>query len=341
MAMRTACGILVLLAIAATVPDAQALDVGDTAPAPQVESWVGGTALTAEAMKGKILVVEFWATWCQPCRRTAPHLNKVHAKYKDKGVVVMGITEEKEGTVAKFLKTVSMDYHVGIDKKGKTNNTYMNGVPGIPHAFVVGRDGKVAWHGHPLGELERVVEQMVAGTFDVERSKTLAALKHKLQAVARGRDNEKIMAVVDETITKVPDDPAAYRIKRAMLQRAGKNDEAWATLLAMAQGCAGDYNVLIEVALTLCVSPDLGRRDLPKALELVKKAVDVAEKEKARALAALARVHYEMGHVALAAKAAADAAKQAEGKDKERFESHAGFYRNELKRRKKDPDTKL
>lgn len=335
---RTA--VAIVLAAMLACASAFALDVGDAAPPLTVRKWVGNTPVTLESAKGKVLVVEFWATWCAPCRQTIPQINKLHKKYGDKEVVFVGVTEEEEAPARKFMETVAMDYHVGLDTGGKTNDAYMKNIPGIPHAFVVDREGKVVWHGHPLARLDRVVEQLVAGKFDMARAKKLSDLRDKLAEVARGRDSEKILAALDEAIKAVPDDPDAYRFKRAILNDQGKTDEAWAMLLAMAAGCAKDSDVLIEVAVTIATVGDLDRRDLPKALELAKQAVELTEGKAMGALAALARVHYELGHIALAAETATKAAAIAEGEDKKALGAQAAFYRKELERRRKDTDAK-
>jgi len=333
-----------LAAAAATMlgaASALALDVGNAAPPIHVKKWLANTPVTLDAAKGKVLVVEFWATWCQPCRRTIPHINGLHKKYGDKTVVFVGITDEDEAVVRKFMATMAMDYHVGLDDAGKTNAAYMKGVPGIPHAFVVDRQGKVAWHGHPLGKMARVIEELLAGKFDPARAKKLAALHDKLARAARSRDQAKVLAVLDEIIRQVPDDPDAYRLKRAVLRDQGKLDETWAVLLEMAKGCANDTGALIEAALALSTTSDLAHRDLPKALELAKRAAAIADGEQAAAaLAALARVHYELGHVALAAQTVAKAIEKAEGNDKQRLEAQAEFYRKELERRRNDPDAR-
>ncbi|HTD14608.1 MAG TPA: TlpA disulfide reductase family protein, partial [Chthoniobacterales bacterium] len=65
-------------------------------------------------LKQRPLLVEFWATWCPPCRKSIPHLNQVYAKYRSK-LEIVGITDEDAATVQKFQKQIPMDYKVAIN----------------------------------------------------------------------------------------------------------------------------------------------------------------------------------------------------------------------------------
>jgi thiol-disulfide isomerase/thioredoxin len=110
-------------------------------------------------IKGKPVVVEFWATWCPPCRASIPHLNEVNKEFKDKGLVIIGISDEDKAKVEDFRKGVPMDYNVALDKQGKLAEKF--GITGIPHAFVVGKDGKIAWEGHPMTLDKSVIEKVL------------------------------------------------------------------------------------------------------------------------------------------------------------------------------------
>jgi thiol-disulfide isomerase/thioredoxin len=149
------------------------LKVGSPAPAMQAGKWVQGEAVTSFE-PGKVYVVEFWATWCGPCRRTIPHLNEVYTKFKDKGLVVIGQNcwEDEEGKVPEFVKSMGdkMTYRVALDDKtkdakGAMATTWMDaaGRGGIPSAFVVDKQGKIAWIGHPAaGEMTAKIEELLA-----------------------------------------------------------------------------------------------------------------------------------------------------------------------------------
>ncbi|MBL7153089.1 MAG: redoxin domain-containing protein [Phycisphaerae bacterium] len=119
---------------------------------------------------GKVYIVEFWATWCGPCLTSIPHLTEVAHKYKDKNVMVVGISKEQADVVKPFVEKqgAKMDYNVAVDPTRNVNEGYMKafGKSGIPHAFIVDAEGKIAWHGHPMADMEQVLDGVLAGTFD-------------------------------------------------------------------------------------------------------------------------------------------------------------------------------
>jgi thiol-disulfide isomerase/thioredoxin len=110
-------------------------------------------------LTGKPVLVEFWATWCPPCRKSIPHLNEVYAKYKDKGLTIVGITNEDEATVKKFQEKIPMTYNVAINAPQQLLQQF--GVEGIPTAFLVDKSGKVVWTGHPMELTESMIQKVL------------------------------------------------------------------------------------------------------------------------------------------------------------------------------------
>ncbi len=152
--------------------------IGDEAPAISVSKWVKGHPVDRLDPK-KTYVVEFWATWCGPCRTSIPHLTELQRKYKDKGITFIGVSvDQNQNAVAPFVQEMGdkMDYCIAIDdvpgkEKGSKQNmaeSWMQAADqyGIPTAFIV-REGKVAWIGHPMA-MDEAIEKSSAREFDIE-----------------------------------------------------------------------------------------------------------------------------------------------------------------------------
>jgi thiol-disulfide isomerase/thioredoxin len=129
--------------------------VGKAFPALKVE-FFGEKPIT----EGKARIVEFWATWCPPCRDSIPHLNEVYKKFKDKGLVVVGITDEDKQKVEAFRTKIPMDYNVATDTAGALLKQLA--INGIPQAFVINKKGLVVWQGHPMELKEATLDQVLA-----------------------------------------------------------------------------------------------------------------------------------------------------------------------------------
>jgi cytochrome c biogenesis protein CcmG/thiol:disulfide interchange protein DsbE len=115
--------------------------LGQTPPPMTVQKW-----LTPQPnLKGKFVLIDFWATWCGPCRQSIPHLNQLQAKFKDQ-LVVIGLSDESEADVRK-MKAPQLEYAVGIDPAGTMSKAMS--VRGIPHAIIMDPKGIVRFEGHP------------------------------------------------------------------------------------------------------------------------------------------------------------------------------------------------
>ena len=162
-----------LIFVVLNVP-VRAGSIGDVAPPLTVEKWVKGSPVGI-GPGTNIFVVDFWATWCPPCRKNIPELTELQKRFAGNGVIIVGISDEQPAKVAEFVSAQGsgMDYHVAVDSSQRSMNNWHTafGATGIPHAFIVGTNGLIWWHDNPSGTLERTLEKIINGTFDIERAR--------------------------------------------------------------------------------------------------------------------------------------------------------------------------
>jgi thiol-disulfide isomerase/thioredoxin len=108
-------------------------------------------------LTGRPLLIEFWATWCPPCRASIAHLNDLEKKYHDRGLQIVGIADEDKAVVERFLAGTPMHYAVALDRNQTLTAEFQ--VRTIPQAWLVDKDGRVVWSGHPMELDEQVIER--------------------------------------------------------------------------------------------------------------------------------------------------------------------------------------
>jgi peroxiredoxin len=100
-----------------------------------------GKAWHLQDLKGKVVLVNFWATWCPPCRKEMPDLQALYDNYKEQGLVVLSISDEEAAKVSPFIAERNITYPVLLDPGRKVNDAFV--VEGIPKSFVYDREGKL------------------------------------------------------------------------------------------------------------------------------------------------------------------------------------------------------
>lgn len=124
-----------------------------------VGQWVTQNPPANEEIAGHVCVVEFWATWCPPCREQIPHMKNLAKRFQDRNVVFIGLSEDQSvPEVRKFVEKKGINYNIGMDN-GLSDRL---GVNAIPAAFVISHDGRILWGGNPAdSRFEEALESAV------------------------------------------------------------------------------------------------------------------------------------------------------------------------------------
>lgn len=317
------------------------LKVGDPAPALQVEKWVKGDPVTGFE-KGRVYVVEFWATWCGPCIRSMPHLSELQREFKDKGVTIIGVTSKDSrnslDAVEKMVqaKGDKMAYTVAWDADRKTSEAYMaaSGQQGIPCSFVVDQKGNIAYIGHPM-KLDFVLGKVIDNAWSYEDGPAQADAEYKKisdqrRAIARKvqEDPKEAMRMLEEFEAKHPKFAFEPQDKfRLQIEAADPGANVTGMKLVDDLIRDGDAQALNEFAWVL-VDPegDVENPPLDVALRAAQEASRLTGDKDGAILDTLARVYWLKGDKAKAIELQRKAVENATPQFKEELEQRLEEY---------------
>jgi len=139
----------------ATLDDALSPKVGKAAPEFSAKEWINSQKpLTLAGLRGKVVVVDFWATWCGPCVECIPRLNELQNKYSGKNFQLLSFVKEGNQTMDPFLTKRHVEYPIGLES-GSLDDY---GITSIPYAFVIDQNGRIIWQGNSgSSEMDKVI----------------------------------------------------------------------------------------------------------------------------------------------------------------------------------------
>jgi len=115
--------------------------------------------------RGKVVYLDFWASWCKPCAKSFPWMNRMQATYAGQGLEIVAVNLDKERELAEaFLKKVKADFTIAFDSEGKSAETYQ--LKGMPSSYLIGRDGKlyashIGFREKDKPKMEKAIKQLL------------------------------------------------------------------------------------------------------------------------------------------------------------------------------------
>jgi thiol-disulfide isomerase/thioredoxin len=317
------------------------LSVGDPAPALNIETWVKGEFNSSD---GKPYVIEFWATWCGPCKRSIPHLTQLQKEFAEDGLKIVGISTDKESDlVNKFVRQqgMKMDYIIAIDHNGRTERNWAKkaGLKGIPAVFIVDKNGIIQYIGNPLMEaFEDTLRKVMTGRYDLEKSNTAqpaidgAKQFRALNSWAEAEKHYEDAIAVDPYIFA----NLYLELFEMLLLEQGDTEGAYKLVskVALSRG-SEDPELLTWLATTIATDDRIrgSKKRLGVAMKLATTAQAFARKKTDPLyLSTIALVHFESGELDQAIQWQRKAYFSAKEKDKAEYKFTLDRYRTHQQR---------
>ncbi len=285
------------------------LKLGDAPPPLTADRWLQGAEHKGYE-KGKVYVVEFWATWCGPCIVMMPHMAHLQAEYKDKGVSFIGYTKKDDNNtlekVEAFVKRrgPKLGYTFCFGEEEDVYDSFMeaSGNGGIPCCYVIDRETKIAFMGHPM-YLDLVLPKVAEGKWTLADAVAIDEIEKEVTALfgALGGKPESVLKTFADFEKKHPaiaQAPYFQPARIAAMLKLKKYDDA--KLFArnlMAKAKKNDDDTLFSTVSRSLRSPE--GRGQPALMELALKSADEALKllgeNDARALLGVAQTSFAAG----------------------------------------------
>jgi thiol-disulfide isomerase/thioredoxin len=361
------CVIGLALGIGQTGFSDQTLSVGSDAPSIDVEHWVrdgaGKFPKVTKFEAGKTYVVEFWGTFCGPCIESMPHLVSLQKKHAAQGLQIISISTEPLETVIDFLGTKINDdqgkettvgeltnaYCLTTDPDESVYKDYMVAAEqdGIPCAFVVGKDSKVEWIGHPM-EMDRVLNAVLDGSWNREQflaeKKLMEEIQTTIGGLFRKKQYSEAIVAIDGFINRVSDKRLQFSLRKNKIdfQIMDKVDEKEiiASYESLFESCKSEPLFLQDIAWTAFEKFTEGKLATKDVISLsIPRLENVLESvvggDRANLYDTIARLQHALGQLDKSIQAQTQAVQLSDGSDAGGFKEFLDELESEAKALKK------
>ena len=293
---------------AAAEPEGPSLTAGMDVPQFDLEGieWLKGEPVKALNEEGKVYMIECWATWCGPCIAAIPHINELHQKFADKGLVVIGMNVFEDGLekVQGFVTEQGdgMSYRIAYSggRESAFGKQWLEaaGINGIPHALFV-KDGKLLFTTHPAEVDDELVTEILGEGFDPvafaakqkAKQERMEEIQMKVMPMLQGQDWDGVKEFANTELTQEGDKD----MKDRLLLMVAMNQSDWATINTTAAGMeSNDEREQVFGQAAFMVSGTEGSEEAVKSALNVFSAEMLAEQESVeeRAMPGLVRARF-------------------------------------------------
>ena len=281
------------------------LQVGDKAPPLSVDNWVKGDEIP-EIQRGQIYLVEFWATWCAPCRKSIPHISELTKKYTSLHVLGVAGSENKDDKgddrrlerVRSFVsdRADTMSYTVAFDGDESMAKTWLepSGHTEIPTAFIIDGSGRIVWVGNPLKGMDEVLDRVVAGTLDAAKILRAAELRKTVNSNIIAKRFDDAFRALDELYAMDPEVNGGALVLKftTLLSHMHADERASALGAELLAGPLKDRPAeLQQILTTIVLSQGVTRRDYPLAVKYADRILELERSPTANTLEMCAKAY--------------------------------------------------